>query len=53
MRCIGKNEITIKALNNGRKVDEFNETFQKIADIFVAKIADFVSKRHIMQVLSQ
>ena len=38
MRCISKNEITIMALNKGRKVDEFNIIFQQIADIIVAKI---------------
>ena len=42
MRCISKNEITIMALNKGRKIEEFNVIFQQIADIIVAKIPEFI-----------
>lgn len=52
LRCIAKNEITKAALSNGRAPDEFNTVFQQICDQIVSKIGDFVSQRHIMQVLS-
>lgn len=53
IKCFAKNEITMMALNKGRKVDEFNEVFQKVADIIVSRVKDFVSKKHILQVLSE
>ncbi len=53
LRCIAKNEITKAGLSNGRAPEEFNSVFQQICDQIVSKIGDFVSQRHIMQVLSE
>jgi hypothetical protein len=41
------------ALNKGRKVDEFNYVFQQLADTIVSKIGEFITSRHILQVLSE
>lgn len=53
LRCIVKHSITRSAITCGRRVDEFNEAFNKICNIIVSYIEDFMSKRELLKNLNK
>jgi hypothetical protein len=45
LHSISSNPITKAALTRGRRVDEFNSTFEKMCNIILSYVEEFISKK--------